>query len=141
MNESKRHSEKAQRSWKCSVFLNLFYQSQTGILCSSLAIPPGKEKTLLLSHELEKEIHKQRKLHIGNTEEMKIAKKQADFDIMSENVPKNKKRTGREGSCYAMWSTRLKIILEERVYGWFKALGLRWLHSIRELGSGLGNQP
>ena len=90
----------------------LFYQSQTGIRCSSVAIPPGKEKPLLLSHELGKEIHKQRKLHTGNTEEMNIAKNQANFDTMSENVPKNKKRTGREGRCYAMWSTRFKIILE-----------------------------
>jgi len=67
---------------------------------------------LLLSHELVKEIHKQRKMHICNMEEMKIAEKQADFDITSENVPKNKKRTEREGSCYTIWSMTLKIILE-----------------------------
>lgn len=63
---------------------------------SSLAIPPGKEKPLLLSHELGKEIHKQIKLHTDNMEEMKIAKKQDDFDIMNENIPKDKNRKRRK---------------------------------------------
>lgn len=74
-------------------------------------------------------------------EERKTAKNQPDFGIMSENVPKDKKRIGREGSCYAMGSTRLKINLEQQVYGQFKVLGQRWLHSVRDLGLGLGNQP
>lgn len=67
--------------------LCLFYSSQTGIWCSRLAavdFPSGKEKTLLLSHKLGKEIHKQGKQHIGHKKEIKIAKLQADLHTMSQ---------------------------------------------------------
>lgn len=46
---------------------------------------------MALSHELRKEIHKQRKLYLGNTEERKIAKKQADFDIMTKMFPRTRR--------------------------------------------------
>lgn len=47
-------------------YFYLFYSSQTGTWCSTWAIPSGKGKALLLSHELGKGIHKQRKPHICN---------------------------------------------------------------------------
>lgn len=57
---------------------DLFYQPQTGVWCSSLAIPPGEENPLLLSHGLGEEIHKQGRLHTSNIQGMKMAKKQAE---------------------------------------------------------------
>lgn len=57
---------------------DLLYQPWSGVRCSSLAIPPGEENPLFLSRGLGKEIYKQRRLHTGNIQEIKMAKKQPE---------------------------------------------------------------
>lgn len=53
---------------------------------------------------------------------------------MSENVPRNRKRTGRKVLC-------TKIAPETQEYGCFKALGQKQLHSERKKSSSLRNLP
>lgn len=114
---------------------DLFYQPQTGVWCSSLAIPPGEENPLLLSHGFAEEIHKQRRLHTSNIQEMEMAKKQAKRDHewkCSQEQEENRK--GRKQLC-------IKIIPETQIYGCFKALGQKQLHSERKQSSSLRNLP
>lgn len=114
---------------------DLISQSQTNVWCSSLALPPGKENPSLLSHGLGGEINKQRRLHTGDMEEMKIAKKQAEsYHEWKCSPEQEENRRRRKLFCIA-------IIPEKQVYGCFKALGQRQLHSVRKQSFSLRNLP
>lgn len=89
----------------------------------------------ILSHGLREENHKQRRLHTGNLQEMKMAKKQPEWYHgwkCSQEQKDNRKR--RKLLC-------IKIVSETQGYGCFKALGQKQLHSERKQSSSLRNLP